>query len=76
MAIKRVDLSRTQIKFLEQERSRLRAEYGINVTISDIIRGLVDLHMTRFALQAETSPDTIAWFYRHLAKREKDDQPK
>jgi len=63
-----VELTRGQVKFLEQERRRFRETHGINVSVNDLIRAMVELHKTRFVVMATSDPDAVPWFYRYLAE--------
>jgi hypothetical protein len=69
-----VQLSLTveQMRFLEQEKRRIKKAYGIKTSVADIIRALVEQHTMRMTQLATAEPESVEWFYRYLAEENDD----
>lgn len=65
-----ISISRLHRQFLEQERRRLKDEYGIVVTWSEIVQGLIEQHKMRMIQMASENSDSVAWFYSYLAENQ------
>jgi hypothetical protein len=61
-----IRMPRAHLEFLEKERRRLKTSYGINVSIPELIEGLVELHKMRMIQLATRDRDSVAWFHRLL----------
>jgi len=71
-----VRLTRDQMRFMEQERRRLKKAYGLRITITEIIRALVEQHHMRMAQQATAEPESVEWFYRYLSEKKDESAPR
>lgn len=67
-----IRLSREQVRFLKQERRRIKKAHGISVSMTDIIRALIEQHTMRMAQIATAAPESVEWFYRYLAEENDD----
>ena len=68
-----ISLEREQSAFLEQERRRLREEYGLSVSMTDLIKGLIELHRMRWSQLATLDPGAVPWFYKFLSEAQDDE---
>jgi len=58
-------------RFMQQERSRLKTQYGLNVTNHDIIRTLLEQHRLR-VMNAAEEDKAMLWYYQKLEDLERD----
>lgn len=68
-----VHLTEDQIVLLDQEKNRLRNEYGLHVNTGGIIRVLIELHRLRLQGAASNEADARLWMYEYLRHEENDD---
>lgn len=66
-----IDLKPELSRFLEQERSRIRTQYGLRVSGPDIIRALLEQHRLR-VMNAAEEDSALLWYYQRLKEREID----
>lgn len=62
-----LDLNPDHSRFLSQEKSRLRIQYGLKVNEQDILRTLVEQHRLRVLHSAEED-ESIIWYYENLRR--------
>jgi len=68
-----VVVTREQSRFLNQEQQRLKRELNTHVSVTEIVQGMIELHMMRMTQLATEDPESVAWFYKYLAEQ-RDDQ--
>lgn len=52
---------------IDQERLRLRQEYGVKLSGNEIIQLLIEMHRVRLQVVASEESDARWWMYRMLA---------
>lgn len=69
-----IELKGELSRFLEQEKSRLRTQYGLVVSNPDIVRVLLEQHRLR-VVSAAGEDEAILWYHQKLKEREIDSSP-
>jgi hypothetical protein len=67
-----VYLTSDQLLLLDQERNRLRSEYGLIASHNDIIRTLIELHRLRLQGAASDVVGARLWMYEYLRHEDED----
>ncbi len=65
-------IGHSHARFLSQEQKRLRTQYGIKLSHSEIVEVLIEQHKLRFMQVGDEDPDSLIWFYRNLKGLDSD----
>lgn len=57
---------------LHQERLRLRQEYGVKLSVSEIVQVLIEQHRLRLQVVASEDSDARWWMHQIIADLDKD----
>lgn len=59
---------------IDQERLRLRQEYGVKLSGNEIIQALIEMHRLRLQVVASEESDARWWMYQTLADQDEDEE--
>jgi hypothetical protein len=69
-----VYLTREQAQMIDQERLRLRQEYGVKLSGNEIIQVLIEMHRLRLQVVASEESDARWWMHQMLADQDEDEE--
>jgi len=61
-----IKLDRRCEQTLEKERARIKAQYNLDVTLDELVQGLIEQHRAKLRTMSETekTPVMVEWFWR------------
>ncbi len=62
-----------QEQLLLQEQLRLRQDYGIKLSASEVVKVLIEAHRLRLQVVASEDSDARWWMYQNIADLDKDE---
>ena len=68
-----ISLTREQAQLLDQERLRLREDYDIRLSRTEIVQLLIETHRLRLQMVASEDSDAKWWKYNMLVQRDDDE---
>lgn len=67
-----ITLTREQGQLIDQEKLRLKREYGVALSANEIIQLLIEMHRLRLQVVASESSDAKWWMYKRLSEEGED----
>lgn len=64
-----IQLTRGQSQLIDQERQRLKDEYGLKVSGNEFVQALIEQHRLKLKMMASNDPDSVHWFYKQMAEQ-------
>lgn len=65
-------VTRDQAQMLEQERRRLRTQYDLKLSISDIVQLLIEHHRSKLQAMASDDKQSVIWFHQYLSEPDEE----